>query len=237
MSEPDDELTELTPLPDEPEDTKSKLSRSPFVALGVAALVVSTVFATVAALASTRDESAAPAPQSKDTIQTSTSETYTTDPVSTSVSGSPGKKPSKKSSATDTEDGTSSDEETTDEGTSTGGGGSDDGTTTRPGGTTTRPTTTTPAPKPPAAKFSSDCPDPGLGCSFDGSGSTDSDGSIVKYEWAFGDGKTATGETTSHTYTDPGTYTVKLTVTDDKGLKSTAELEVTVETPTATSGN
>ncbi len=232
MSEPDDELT---PLPDEPETTKSKLSRSPYVSLGVAALVVSTVFATVAALASTRDDSAAPAPQSEDSYQTSTPDTYTTDPVSTSLPGTSSKKPSKKSSATTT-DGTTEDETTADEGTTTGGGSTGGGgggtTTTRPG-----PTTTTPAPKPPVAKVGKDCPQPGLACSFDGGGSTDPDGSIVKYEWNFGDGTTDTGETANHTYSAAGTFTVKLTVTDNKGLKSTTQTDVTVETPPATPGN
>jgi PKD repeat protein len=152
------------------------------------------------------------------------------------VSGTPGKKPPKKDSAT-AEDGTSSDDgTTTDDGTSTGGGGSGGDPTTRPGGTTTRPTTTTPAPKPPVAKASSDCP-PGLKCDFDGNASTDSDGTIVTYEWNFGDDKTATGATASHTYSAAGTYTVKLTVTDDKGLKSSTEIEVTVAAPATTSGN
>ena len=125
MSEPDDELT---PLPDDPEEP-SKLSRSPYIALGVAAVVVSTVFATVAALASTRDE-AAPAPQSKDTIETSTTETYTTDPTETSAPGSSKTKAPKKSGRLVDHHHVEDDETTTeDEGTTTGGGG----TTTRPG--------------------------------------------------------------------------------------------------------
>jgi hypothetical protein len=53
---------------------------------------------------------------------------------------------------------------------------------------------------------------------FDGSASYDSDGgSIVSYEWSFGDGATGSGVAPQHTYTLPGTYIVTLTVTDDEG--------------------
>jgi PKD repeat protein len=58
----------------------------------------------------------------------------------------------------------------------------------------------------------------------------DPDGSIVSFEWDFGDGNVATGETTSHTYAAAGTYTVTLTVTDDDGVANTATEDVTVVT-------
>jgi subtilisin family serine protease len=45
--------------------------------------------------------------------------------------------------------------------------------------------------------------------------SSDSDGSIVSYAWDFGDGNSSTSANTSHTYTDYGTYSVTLIVTDD----------------------
>jgi PKD repeat protein len=64
--------------------------------------------------------------------------------------------------------------------------------------------------------------------SFDGSASSDSDGSVVSYAWDFGDGNTGTGPTTSHTYTTPGTFTATLTVTDDEGLTNTDEVVITV---------
>ena len=52
---------------------------------------------------------------------------------------------------------------------------------------------------------------------FDGSGSYDPDGTIVTYAWYFGDGSTGSGATTSHAYSVPGTYSVKLNVTDNSG--------------------
>ena len=55
---------------------------------------------------------------------------------------------------------------------------------------------------------------------FDGSGSTDSDGTIVSYDWTFGDGTTEKGVSIIHSYSVIGNYTVKLTVTDDGGQKA-----------------
>jgi PKD repeat protein len=52
---------------------------------------------------------------------------------------------------------------------------------------------------------------------FDGAESLDVDGTIMSYEWNFGDGATATGVTATHQYTYAGLYYVNLTVTDDKG--------------------
>ncbi|MGM0592396.1 MAG: PKD domain-containing protein [Halobacteriota archaeon] len=73
---------------------------------------------------------------------------------------------------------------------------------------------------------------------FDGSNSTD-DGTIVEYEWDFGDGTSATGATPNHTYATPGTYTATLTVTDDANDTDTDTLVVTVRDvtpPTASTG-
>ncbi len=54
-----------------------------------------------------------------------------------------------------------------------------------------------------------------LTVNFDGSGSSDSDGTIVSYAWDFGDGSVASTEAVTHTYITPGSYSVGLTVTDD----------------------
>ena len=71
----------------------------------------------------------------------------------------------------------------------------------------------------------------GATLTFDGSGSSDSDGgTIVLYVWDFGDGETASGrgETASHSYAAAGTFTVALIVTDDGGLSNTDTAVVTI---------
>jgi len=65
---------------------------------------------------------------------------------------------------------------------------------------------------------------------FDASASTDNMG-IVSYEWDFGDGTTGIGITTTHTYTNPGNYTVTLTVRDAAGNIDTHSITVTVRSP------
>lgn len=56
---------------------------------------------------------------------------------------------------------------------------------------------------------------------FSSAGSYDPDGQIVSYQWDFGDGSTSNKANPSHTYNAAGTYTVKLTVTDDQGATDT----------------
>ncbi|HSK49245.1 MAG TPA: PKD domain-containing protein [Solirubrobacterales bacterium] len=76
--------------------------------------------------------------------------------------------------------------------------------------------------QPPRAEFSV-APQPGkamLPVSFDAAASADTDGgSVVRYDWDFGDGSSAAngGASPQHTYAQPGTYTVTLTVTDNEG--------------------
>ena len=55
--------------------------------------------------------------------------------------------------------------------------------------------------------------------SFDGTGSSDADGDTLTYMWNFGDGETAEGATTTHTYTKAGTYKITMTVDDNTGSK------------------
>ncbi len=58
--------------------------------------------------------------------------------------------------------------------------------------------------------------------------STDPDGSIVSYEWRFGDGNTSTGRTVMHSYDSDGFYTVTLNVTDDDGATGTTTTSLLV---------
>jgi PKD domain-containing protein/Big-like domain-containing protein len=63
---------------------------------------------------------------------------------------------------------------------------------------------------------------------FNGSDSTPP-ANIVSYQWDFGDGTTATGQTTSHSYAVAGTFTVRLTVTDSAGRTATSTQSLVVK--------
>lgn len=66
---------------------------------------------------------------------------------------------------------------------------------------------------------------------FDGSGSSDPDGSIVSLDWTFGDGGSGSGLQPMHAYVAAGTYVVTLTVTDDSGRSGSASTTATVTDP------
>jgi hypothetical protein len=53
----------------------------------------------------------------------------------------------------------------------------------------------------------------------------------LTYEWAFGDGTTASGATVTHAYDAKGTYEATLTVSDTEGLSDTDTVSVTVLGP------
>jgi subtilisin family serine protease/PKD repeat protein len=72
---------------------------------------------------------------------------------------------------------------------------------------------------------------PTLSVSFDASASSDPDGSIVSYDWNFGDGTTGSGISPSHDYTDFGIYAASLTVTDNDGFSNTVAKTIRVTEP------
>ena len=87
-----------------------------------------------------------------------------------------------------------------------------------------------PANQPPAASAAAN-PTSGtapLAVSFNGTASADPDGSIVSHAWTFGDGGSAAGATTSHTYQSAGSYTARLTVTDNQGATHSTALVINV---------
>ena len=68
-------------------------------------------------------------------------------------------------------------------------------------------------------------------CFFDASASSDPDGSIISYSWDFGDGTTASGVTTLHTYSAAGSYIVRLTAADNQGAITNRAKTISVIEP------
>lgn len=76
----------------------------------------------------------------------------------------------------------------------------------------------------------------GAPIAFSAAGSVDPNGTIVSYDWDFGDGSTGTGMNTSHTYDFTGSYTARLVVTDNDGLVDTTFATVAVAQVTPAQG-
>jgi len=74
---------------------------------------------------------------------------------------------------------------------------------------------------------------------FDGSGSSDTDGSVVSWRWDFGDGDTALGVNVVHSYAAKQTFTVTLNVTDDLGAwdETTVQILIMNRAPTIISAS
>jgi PKD repeat protein len=69
---------------------------------------------------------------------------------------------------------------------------------------------------------------------FDASGSTaPSNNPIVTYSWNFGDGRTDSGRSASHSFNTPGTYVVTLTVADQYNRTATTSQTIDVQGGTA----
>lgn len=76
--------------------------------------------------------------------------------------------------------------------------------------------------------FSPTSPKKGQDVSFNAAASSDPDGSIVQYQWTYGDGDVEYGLTQAHDFPAEGTYDVILTVTDNAGNKASTSRQVTV---------
>lgn len=73
----------------------------------------------------------------------------------------------------------------------------------------------------------------GLTATVDASNSSTPAGTITAYAWDWGDGNSATGVTATHTYSEPGIYTVTLTVTDNQDQTAYQAFAIGVHNGTA----
>lgn len=80
--------------------------------------------------------------------------------------------------------------------------------------------------QPPVAAFN--VTKSGLFIEVDAASSFDPDGAVAAYAWDWGDGSRGAGRVANHTYAAPGTYHVRLTVTDDDEDFASKEIDVTV---------
>lgn len=88
-----------------------------------------------------------------------------------------------------------------------------------------------PGNQPPVADFTYYFPTSDLTVAFEDQ-SYDPDGTIVSWDWDFGDSNTSTEQHPIHTYASAGTYPVTLTVTDNEGATDSVTKDVTVSGPT-----
>ena len=63
---------------------------------------------------------------------------------------------------------------------------------------------------------------------FNSTGSRGINAALVNYTWSFGDGTRGFGASPTHAYTDEGTFTVTLTVTDNHSMQASDTAQVTV---------
>lgn len=93
--------------------------------------------------------------------------------------------------------------------------------------------------EPPTASFDASRVQSGsdLQIGFDASNSVDPDGELQAYGWEFGDGTNATGERVVHEFESPGTYTVELSVRDDRGAVRQTTTQIAVATSSSSSNS
>ena len=74
----------------------------------------------------------------------------------------------------------------------------------------------------PTAAFAVTPAAPGKPTAFDGTASSDADGTVTRWDWDFGDGTSAAnaGPHVAHVYASPGRYTARLTVSDEIGCST-----------------
>jgi len=88
--------------------------------------------------------------------------------------------------------------------------------------------------RPPTADFTWSCEQ--LTCQFSDA-SSDGDGNLTVWTWRFGDGATSEEQEPTHSYNVSGTYTVRLTVTDNEGATDEISDDVTVTAPSTPPSN
>jgi len=68
---------------------------------------------------------------------------------------------------------------------------------------------------------------------FNGSGSSDPDGTIATWAWTFGDGTSGSGPMITHVYSAAGSYAASVTVTDNGGASDTTSVTISATTGAA----
>jgi PKD repeat protein len=77
---------------------------------------------------------------------------------------------------------------------------------------------------------------PGVSRTFEASAFDPGEDDTLTYAWTFGDGGTATGQSVSHAWTTPGTYTITVRVSDGDGGSDPATARITVRGVVAAAG-